>query len=130
MLLGKPHNPSKEKFELLLRTEAAIMNAITHREGTEEETSQARYLYWQTASDRARVLMPQLSACARATLTCLLKLAQEMVELGTNPYAIERLLDDLDDVECGDSSLDETDNVEGELVCFCNEVQKVVRAIV
>lgn len=128
MLLGKPHNPSKEKFELLLRTEASIMNAITHREGTEEETSQARYLFFQTANDRASALMPHLREGARVNLTLTLHLAKEMVELATNPYAIDRLIDDLDDVKY--SPIDSVSDIEEEIVCFCNECKKVVRAIV
>lgn len=127
MLLGKPHNPSKEKLELLLRTEASIMNAITHREGTEDETSQARYLFWQAANDRASALMPHLREGARVNLTLTLHLAKEMVELATNPYAIDRLLDELDDVEY--SGIDTASDIEEEIVCFCNECKKVVRAI-
>lgn len=128
MLLGKPHNPSKEKFELLLRTEASIMNAITHREGTEKETSQARYQFWLTANDRARALMPHLSEHARVNLTLTLHLSKEMAELATNPYAIDRLLDELDDVKY--SGIDTDSDIEEEIVCFCNECKKVVRAIV
>ena len=127
MLLEKPHNPSKEKFDLLRRTEASIMNAITHREGSEEETSQARYLFLQTANDRASALMPHLRASARVNLTLTLHLAKERAELAPNPYAIDKILDELDDVKY--SGIDTASDIEEEIESFCNEVWKVVRAI-
>ena len=115
---------SGEVYDLLLRTEASIMNVITHDEFNREELMRMREKNFRIAIDRARAVLPHLSELAKERLTLCLNLAAEFAaRIPKTLGSKDKIIGALEDVKDhrGDGK------IESDLVWFCHALSDVAK---